>query len=88
MHVTGAPYLQTTVLGVRQMSSSEALTAKHVRVPGILSIIGLLLVGLSLVWDSPISTYLIIYVGAALVLTGAGLFLYLFITHFLARRHM
>ena len=52
----GAPYLQTTVLGVRQMSSTEALNAKHVRVSGILSIIGLVLVGLSLVWDSPIST--------------------------------
>jgi len=70
------------------MSSSEAFNAKHVRVPGILSIIGLVLVGLSLVWDSPISTYVIIYVGAAFVLAGAGLFLYSFITHFLARRHM
>lgn len=70
------------------MSSSEALNAKHVRLPGILSIIGLLLVGLGLVWDNPISIYVIIYVGAAFVLTGAGLFFYSFITHFLARRHM
>jgi hypothetical protein len=70
------------------MSSTEALNAKHVRVSGVLSIIGLLLVVLSLVWDSPISTYVIIYVGAAFVLAGAGLFLYSFITHFLARRHM
>jgi fucose permease len=70
------------------MSSIEALNAKHVRASGILSILGLLLVGLSLVWDRPISTYVVIYVGAALVLAGAGLFLYSFITHFLARRHM
>jgi hypothetical protein len=55
---------------------------------GILSIIGLLLVGLSLVWDNPISTYVVIYVEAAFVLTGAGLFIYPFISHFLARRHM
>jgi uncharacterized membrane protein len=70
------------------MSSTEALNAKHVRVSGVLSIIGLLLVVLSLVWDNPISTYVIIYIGAAFVLAGAGLFLYSFITHFLARRHM
>ena len=69
------------------MSSSEALNGKHVRVSGILSIVGLLLVGLSLVWDHPISTYVVIYIGAAFVLAGAGLFLYSFITHFLAGRH-
>jgi len=69
------------------MSASEALNVKHERVSGSLSILGLLLITLSLVWDHPISTYVVLYFGAGFVVAGAGFFLYSFAKHLLPRRH-
>lgn len=76
------------VLGLSEMTSTEALNPKHLRASGVLSILGLLLIALSLAWEHPISAYVIIYIGGGLVLAGAGVFLYSFITHFLTRRRM
>ena len=69
------------------MNSNEPLSAKHLRLSGILSILGLLLVALSLVWNHPISTYVIVWVGGAFVMAGAGFFLYSFVKSLLASRH-
>lgn len=70
------------------MSSSEQLSPKHVRVSGILSIFGLLLIALSLVWNHPISTYVIVYVGLGFVLAGAGFFIYSLLMNFRSRRRV
>jgi hypothetical protein len=68
------------------MRANEPFNARHLRVSGILLIVGLLVEGVSLLWNHPIAFDLFLYVGGVFFLSGIAVFLYSLVTHFLRRR--
>jgi hypothetical protein len=67
---------------VSKTRANEPLNAKQLRVSGILLILGLLIEGLTLVWNHPISFSVFLFVGGGFLLSGIVVFLYTFIAHF------
>jgi len=47
----------------KQKRANEPLNARYLRLSGILSILGLLVEGVSLLWSHPLAPYLFFYVG-------------------------
>ena len=71
---------------VSRMRADEPLNVKQLRVSGFLLILGLLIEGLTLVWNHPISFWVFLFVGGGFLLSGIVVFLYTFIAHFLTAR--
>lgn len=68
------------------MKANEPLNSRHLRVSGVLLILGLLVEGLSLLWNHPLAPYFFFYVGLVLLIAGVGVFVYAFVMHLLKRR--
>jgi hypothetical protein len=67
------------------MRANEPLNARYLRLSGILSILGLLVEGVSLLWRHPLAPYLFFYVGLVLLAGGVGVFAYTVVMHFFGR---
>ena len=68
------------------MRANEPLDARHVRVSGILLILGLFVQGLSFLLTPRIGFRLFLYVGGGFLLSGVVVFLYSLLTYFVRRR--
>ena len=69
-----------------RINANEPLNVKQIRMSATLLILGLLIEGLTLVWNHPISFWVFLFVGGGFVLSGIVVFLYTFIAHFLRGR--
>jgi hypothetical protein len=68
------------------MRVDKPLSPRHLRVSGTLSVLGLLVEGVSLLWRHPLAPNLFFYVGLVLLLGGVAVFSYSFITYLLRKR--